>query len=86
MSLQADYLIPTDFGLSEERKMMIDMLKKFKEKECPKEKIAEWDEASHFPVDVWKKLGNEGILGAFVFDCVCTCDVCTQLWRPTNIA
>jgi len=32
MSLQADYLIPTDFGLSEERKMMIDMLKKFKEK------------------------------------------------------
>jgi acyl-CoA dehydrogenase len=64
MSLQADYLIPTDFGLSEERKMMIDMLKKFKEKECPKEKIAEWDEANHFPVDVWKKLGNEGILGA----------------------
>ena len=35
--------------------MMIDMLKKFKEKECPKEKIAEWDEANHFPVDVWKK-------------------------------
>jgi acyl-CoA dehydrogenase len=64
MSLQADYLIPTDFGLSEERKMMIDMLKKFKEKECPKEKIGEWDEENHFPVDVWKKLGDEGILGA----------------------
>ncbi|MCP4715264.1 MAG: acyl-CoA/acyl-ACP dehydrogenase [Deltaproteobacteria bacterium] len=64
MSVQADYLIPIDFGLSEERKMMIDMLKKFKEKECPKEKIGEWDEANHFPVDVWKKLGNEGILGA----------------------
>ncbi len=64
MSLQADYLIPIDFGLSDERKMMIDMLKKFKEKECPKEKIAEWDEENHFPVDVWKKLGNEGILGA----------------------
>ena len=64
MSLQADYLIPTDFGLSEERKMMIDMLKKFKEKECPKDKIGEWDEENHFPVDVWKKLGDEGILGA----------------------
>jgi acyl-CoA dehydrogenase len=64
MSLQADYLIPTEFGLSEERKMMIDMLKKFKEKECPKEKIGEWDEENHFPVDVWKKLGDEGILGA----------------------
>ena len=35
MSAQADYLIPINFGLSEERKMMIDMLKKFKEKECP---------------------------------------------------
>ncbi len=60
----ADFMIPTDFGLSEEQKMMIDMLKKFKEKECPKDKIGEWDEANHFPVEVWKKLGNEGILGA----------------------
>ncbi len=64
MALQADYLIPIDFGLSDERKMMIDMLKKFKEKECPKEKIMEWDEAQEFPVHVWKKLGDEGILGA----------------------
>ena len=65
MALQADYMIPTDFGLSDERKMMIDMLKKFKEKECPKDKIGEWDEENHFPVDVWKKLGQEGILGAY---------------------
>ena len=64
MSVQTDYLIPTEFGLSEERKMMIDMLRKFKEKECPKDKIGEWDEENHFPVDVWKKLGDEGILGA----------------------
>lgn len=60
----AELMIPTAFGLSEERKMMLDMLKKFKEKECPKEKIAEWDEEQHFPMEVWKKLGNEGILGA----------------------
>jgi alkylation response protein AidB-like acyl-CoA dehydrogenase len=40
------------------------VLKNFKEKEMPKEKIGEWDEANHFPVDVWKKLGDEGILGA----------------------
>jgi len=60
----ADLMIPINFGLSDERKMMLDMLKKFKEKECPKSKIAEWDEEQHFPVDVWKKLGNEGVLGA----------------------
>jgi len=39
----ADLMIPISFGLSDERKMMLDMLKKFKEKECPKAKIGEWD-------------------------------------------
>ena len=60
----ADFMIPTQFGLSDERKMMLETLKKFKEKECPKDKIGEWDEHDHFPVEVWKKLGQEGFLGA----------------------
>jgi len=60
----ADFMIPTQFGLSDERKMMLETLKKFKEKECPKDKIGEWDEHDHFPIEVWKKLGQEGFLGA----------------------
>jgi acyl-CoA dehydrogenase len=60
----ADFMIPTQFGLSDERKMMLETLKKFKEKECPKDKIGEWDEHDHFPNEVWKKLGQEGFLGA----------------------
>jgi acyl-CoA dehydrogenase len=53
-----------EFSLTDEQKMLIDTIKKFKEKECPKEKIAEWDEADHWPAEVWKKFGDIGVLGA----------------------
>jgi len=53
-----------DFGLTDEQKMILDTVRKFKEKECPKEKVAEWDNAGvDFPTELWKKLGDIGILG-----------------------
>jgi acyl-CoA dehydrogenase len=53
-----------DFGLTDEQKMMLDTVRKFCEKECPKEKVAEWDNAGKdFPLSLWKKLGEIGILG-----------------------
>ena len=53
-----------DFELTDEQKMIVETVKKFKEKECPKEKIREWDKTETFPSHVWKKLGEIGILGA----------------------
>jgi len=53
-----------DFELTDEQKMIMETVKKFKEKECPKEKIREWDKTETFPSHVWKKLGEIGILGA----------------------
>ena len=53
-----------DFELTDEQKMIMETVKKFKEKECPKEKIREWDKSETFPSHVWKKLGEIGILGA----------------------
>ena len=53
-----------DFELTDEQKMIVETVKKFKEKECPKEKVREWDESETFPSHVWKKLGEIGILGA----------------------
>jgi acyl-CoA dehydrogenase len=53
-----------DFGLTEEQTMILETIRKFKDKECPKEKIAEWDNAGvDFPAELWKKLGDIGILG-----------------------
>ena len=53
-----------DFELTDEQKMIVETVKKFKEKECPKEKVREWDKAETFPSEVWKKLGEVGLLGA----------------------
>ncbi|KPJ55865.1 MAG: hypothetical protein AMJ42_06100 [Deltaproteobacteria bacterium DG_8] len=56
--------MPIDFSLTDEQKMILDTVRKFKEKECPKEKVAEWDNAGvDFPSELWKKLGDIGVLG-----------------------
>jgi acyl-CoA dehydrogenase len=53
-----------DFELTEEQKMIVETVRKFKEKECPKEKVREWDKTETFPTHVWKRLGEIGLLGA----------------------
>lgn len=52
-----------DFGLSEEQKQIKQMVREFAESEI-KPHVMEWDEAQHFPLEVMKKLGSLGMLGA----------------------
>ncbi len=54
-----------NFQLNENQKAIADMIRKFgKEHIYPK--MMEWDEAQIFPVDVFKKLGELGLMGVLV--------------------
>jgi len=54
-----------NFGLSENQIMIADMIRKFgKEHILPK--MMEWDESQHFPVEVFKKMGELGLMGVLV--------------------
>ncbi|MEO6488095.1 MAG: acyl-CoA dehydrogenase family protein [Thermoanaerobaculia bacterium] len=52
-----------DFNLSDEQDQIKQMVRDFAEAEI-KPNVMEWDEAQHFPVDVMRKLGELGMLGA----------------------
>ncbi len=54
-----------DFGLNENQQMIADMVRDFGEKHI-KPKMMEWDESQEFPVDVFKKLGELGLMGVLV--------------------
>ena len=51
-----------DFRLTDEQQQIRDMVREFGESEI-KPHIAEWDEAQHFPVEVFRKAGELGLLG-----------------------
>jgi alkylation response protein AidB-like acyl-CoA dehydrogenase len=54
-----------DFSLNENQRQIADMIKKFgKEHILPK--MMEWDESQYFPIDVFKKLGELGLMGVVV--------------------
>ena len=54
-----------NFALGENQVMIADMIRKFgKEHILPK--MMEWDESQHFPVEVFKKLGELGLMGVLV--------------------
>lgn len=54
-----------NFQLNENQLMIADMIRKFgKEHILPK--MMEWDESQEFPVDVFKKLGELGLMGVLV--------------------
>ncbi len=54
-----------DFSITENQQMIADMIKKFGADHI-KPKMMEWDEAQTFPVEVFKKLGELGLMGVLV--------------------
>ena len=51
--------------MSENQRMIADMVRDFAEKEI-RPHFMEWDETQEFPVEVFKKLGNLGLMGVFI--------------------
>lgn len=54
-----------NFDKNENQKMIADMVRDFADKEI-RPKMMEWDESQEFPVEVFKKLGELGLMGVFV--------------------
>ena len=54
-----------NFSHNENQKMISQMVRDFAQKEI-KPKMMEWDEAQHFPVELFKKLGHLGLMGVLV--------------------
>jgi hypothetical protein len=54
-----------NFEQNENQKMIAQMIRDFAEKEI-KPKMMEWDENQIFPVELFKKLGNLGLMGVLV--------------------
>ncbi len=54
-----------DFSITENQRMIADMIKKFGADHI-RPKMMEWDEAQTFPIEVFKKLGELGLMGVLV--------------------
>lgn len=54
-----------DFSKSENHEMIAQMVRDFAEKEI-RPNIMKWDESQEFPVEVFKKLGELGMMGVFI--------------------
>jgi alkylation response protein AidB-like acyl-CoA dehydrogenase len=54
-----------DFNINENQHMIADMIKKFGDDHI-RPKMMEWDESQEFPVEVFKKLGELGLMGVLV--------------------
>ncbi len=54
-----------NFSSSENQEMVKNMVRDFAEKHI-RPHVMEWDEAQHFPVEVFKKLGELGLMGVLV--------------------
>jgi alkylation response protein AidB-like acyl-CoA dehydrogenase len=64
-SVLAENATGLNFALSENQVMIADMIRKFgKDHILPR--MMEWDESQHFPVEVFKKLGELGLMGVLV--------------------
>src|SRR6201994_2065563 len=64
-SLLADAPAGYDFSHSDNQKMIGQMARDFAEKHI-RPHVMEWDEAQHFPVELFKQLGELGMMSVFV--------------------
>jgi alkylation response protein AidB-like acyl-CoA dehydrogenase len=64
-SLLTDTPAGYDFSTSENQKMIGQMAKDFAEKHI-RPHVMEWDEAQYFPIELFKQLGELGMMGVFV--------------------
>jgi alkylation response protein AidB-like acyl-CoA dehydrogenase len=65
MQLVAEDLHHIGFDETENQKMIAQMTKDFGEKEI-RPRMMEWDESQEFPVEVFKKMGELGLMGVLV--------------------
>jgi alkylation response protein AidB-like acyl-CoA dehydrogenase len=65
MNVMTENSIGVSFDLNENQKMIAKMVQDFGAREI-KPKMMEWDESQHFPVDVFKKMGELGLMGVLV--------------------
>lgn len=54
-----------NFSLSENQQMIIGMVQDFAEKHI-RPRVMEWDESQEFPIEIFKKLGELGLMGVLV--------------------
>ena len=53
-----------DFTLTDDQQASVDRARAFAENEL-KPYAAEWDETSHFPIEVFRKAGEMGFMGMY---------------------
>ena len=57
--------MPIEFELTEQQQQIKRMVREFAEAEI-KPRVMEWDEAQHFPKDLFPKMGALGLMGVIV--------------------
>jgi alkylation response protein AidB-like acyl-CoA dehydrogenase len=65
MEMMTKSLDSVSFDETENQQMIAQMVRDFGTKEM-KPHMMEWDEAQHFPIDLFKKLGSLGLMGVLV--------------------
>lgn len=65
MEMTKDNSVGYSFSISENQEMVGKMVKDFAERHI-RPHVMEWDEAQYFPVEVFKKLGELGLMGVLV--------------------
>src|SRR5436190_15945311 len=60
-----DKQVGMDFQMNENQQMIADMIRKFG-KEHIQPELMDWDESQEFPLEVFKKLGDLGLMGVLV--------------------